>query len=224
MGNRHNDRYIDNVYEYGRLRIRQQAYGVDPDEEFAVRCLRCKYGDGGTEINSYLKDMLSWTSACGGTLYEWIGAPELVDSRVASDEDIADKVREFCLKLERVNHFICYADHLSDRRLYFLLRTTVLPEEVKFLVNDKNPTYWNFCAYREEDDFEWEYGYNGMEAGEVKKFSHELRVCEEVWLTYYANDYQRRFWERKNRTNAPAKRRPQFKREYLTQPCIEVFQ
>lgn len=222
MGNRHNDRYIDNVYEYGRLRIRQQAYGTDRDEDYVVKCMLRKYGSGAAEINAFMEDMLDWTCARGLTLYECIGSPKVVDSRVASDEEIADKVREFCLKLEDVNHFICNADHLSDRRLYFLLRTAVLPEEVKFFINAKNPTYWNFCAYREEED-DFELDFSCLDVVEVKKFSHELRVCEEVWLTYYADDEQRRLWEKKRHTNAPAKRRALHKREYLTKPYVNFF-
>ena len=128
--------------------------------------------------NCYLQSMLAWEKAPVVPIRDWF---EPVLSLPAINSLTAPQIEEIlaittCLLFEK-GIVLQYTDHLSDRELYLMLQREILPSEEKKV--DRNPTQplvWQ-CIDRQFD--------------------------EEIWLTYYADEFERNHWEQVNGRPAP---------------------
>ena len=158
------------------------------------------------EKNKYLKLLLEWEHAPVKPIKLVLpNGLELVDYKTASDEDVSKALRDLVVELEKNRFYIFGTEHIPDRPLYALLVAGVLECKLKNI--NAPETFWCF----------WNFDSKGR----------RVRNCNLIRLTYYASDLKRRTWAleqtyRRDLTledalkRLPPKRKPPYKRDYIT--------
>ncbi len=168
---------------------------VDYADDSLVLCRLMRRKWTCDQENQYLRELLEWESSALKPINERIApVAKFDDLKKVSDQEASLALFEICSRLREVNQMLLHTDHLSDRCLYGLLVSEVLPCPVKYLPHGK-PTYWDFGYYLEKD-------------GVAKRCSYDF-----IWLTYYATDAERSEWLRSGGVELPPKLVPLHKRE-----------
>ena len=85
-----------------------------------------------------------------------------------------------------------YADHLSDRELYCLIRRDILPAAIKQVDLPDNYFHWDCSACESED--------------------------ATIWLTYYASEAERQQWAMETEGDVPPRAVPPYPRALPAAP------
>lgn len=205
---------VEDVFANTFILNRLRSIPVDPREILFIKERRFPLD----EENKRLLQLLEWERAPMKYVYEWFDEkPTLVNTATATDEEMANAVRELTLALRAVNHIVLYTEHLSDRRLYQLLIHDVLNCDIKYLPNSESPYYWNFCPCTEDSDYENDEEPNDdacLDLDDETDVSCDS-VRERVWLTYYATEPQRKRWAEVYKRSLPPKAALPYPRAYL---------
>ena len=118
--------------------------------------------------NEYLASMLAWERAPVVPIAQWF-TPELVlpKPEALSDDELREVLWDTIHKLYQQWLVFVFTDHLSDRALYCLIVSDILPSPEKKLDQASNYLHWDCCNA----------------AGDP-----------EVWLRYYASQEDRELW------------------------------
>jgi len=171
--------------------LRQELNDYADDSMILCRFMRGKWTY--VQENEYLQELLEWESSAMKPIRDWLSPSlKLVDPNTATDSETSEALRELCIQLYAINQKLLHIDHLSDRRLYQLLVSDVLPCPVKYLPHGA-PTSWDFCCFLNESLVERRYYTN--------------------WLKYYADDVERSDWLYSVGSELPPKTVPPFKRD-----------
>ena len=112
------------------------------------------------------------------------------DVSSASEEEIAESLRDLVERLRSLRQEIWRADHLSNRRLYQLLVKWVLPDKQKRLPAPPCPTVWTFEFFTEDRELD--------------------DADDTIWLTYYATTEERRSWAQDRNATPPPRQTPPY--------------
>ncbi|GIW91662.1 MAG: hypothetical protein KatS3mg109_2094 [Pirellulaceae bacterium] len=160
----------------------------DALEPFADEALQwgCRPGWTTREENRYLAALLAWELAPVLPIAQWF-EPELQlpSPERLTDEQVAHLLESTLQRLYERGVVVEFTDHLSDRQLYVLLLRDILPSLEKRLETREGWLCW-YCV-----DPEWD---------------------EEVWLTYYASEQERRQWQLQEGRQPPPRRTPPHRR------------
>lgn len=174
----------DVFFENAALRAETENY---IDESLFVRL---HFADLKAE-NAYLRETLVWEGSPILTLRECLGASwSQPDVSSASEEEIAEALRDLVERLRSLHQEIWRADHLSNRRLYQLLVKWVLPDNQKRLPKPPCPTVWTFEFFTEDRELD--------------------DADETIWLTYYATAEERRCWAQDRNATPPPRLTPPY--------------
>lgn len=151
------------------------------------------------ERNRYCDESLDWERAPALPISDW-NEPRWtpIDASNLSDAEVSAELLKVATRLYSLRHAIQRADHLSDRRLYNLILSRVLPCKVKRMKKTRGLCYWDFCAFTEN--------WRAPATEETEDF---------VELTYYASDEERREWAQENGRALPPKLTPKHRRDYF---------
>ncbi len=143
--------------------------------------------------NIYLRDNIDMEELNQKPIFELFDPPfEPIDVRTATGEEVEASLRTLVQCLTAINQHVVFAAHLSDRRLYDLLVNGVQTKEVR----QAGVQYWYCCFHTETEELKEE----------------DLTV----WLTYYANAYQRELWQIRHPNEfLPYPQVPPYERDYL---------
>jgi len=181
----------DEFFEGGFLDLNLSDYKDDS-------IILCRFMKGKwtcAQENDYRRELLEWESSAIKPVIEWLDSkPRLVDPQKLSDQEASVALYELCAKLNKINLRFLHTDHLSDRCLYGLIVSKILPCPIKRLPHCV-PAPWEFCYYLEKD-------------GKGRFSNYDF-----VWLTYYATDAERGRWKRLNGGKLPPHIDPPHKRK-----------
>ncbi|MDO5309729.1 MAG: hypothetical protein Q4G03_09630 [Planctomycetia bacterium] len=156
------------------------------------------------EENDVLRAYYHWEESAISTVQSWFQPPlSVIESAKVSKKELADALRDLALKLNEKGHVLLFTDHISDRPLYRLIVSYILPSELKNLENSHAPIYWNFSYFSPR--------------------GRRMKTNDYVWLAYYASDQQRAKWlldcngqcDVACERTLPKKRTPKHRRDYL---------
>jgi len=142
--------------------------------------------------NDFLASMLAWEQAPVLPIYRWF-EPELRPPRPDSlnEEDLHRILIDVVDKLYSKRIVLDFTDHLSDRALYRLIYTSILPAREKKIDSALNYLHWD-CAGASGDP--------------------------ETWLRYYATTEEREAWAELYNQPLPEKAIPPYSRNLPTDP------
>lgn len=137
--------------------------------------------------NEYLASILAWETAAVLPIFRWF-APELrmPHADLLSDEQVTQYLSEIIEGLFEKKIVLDFTDHLSDRKLYDLIYSDILPMREKKIENRKNFIHFD-CSFAHDDP--------------------------SVWLQYYASDEERYAWEDSHILPPPPKMLPSHARD-----------
>lgn len=144
------------------------------------------------EENEFLASMLDWERAPVLPIARWFD-PEL---RLPSPDSLSEGelfaiLHETIETLFEKHVVLEFTDHLSDRELYCLICRDILPAQEKRLSSQSSFLRWQ-CVDEECDS--------------------------EIWLAYYATDFQRQIWQQENERELPQKKVPPYGRRLPVAP------
>lgn len=178
---------VGEAFECGYLRLISEEYWDDFDEFFLARSNMTL-----AQRNEYYRETLDWERAPAPRIDEWESETSRWKPRCASelsDAQVSVELLSVAKRLYKLNHLICRADHLSDRRLYNLIVKCVLPCNVKRLKRPRRFCCWDFCSFAED--------------AQIPAPSETLE--ESNALAYYATDKERFDWAAENGCEPPTK-------------------
>jgi len=142
--------------------------------------------------NEFLASMLAWERAPVLPIAQWF-SPELCLSppELLDDEQLRSVLWFTIRKLFEQRIVLDFTDHLSDRQLYCLIYRDILPSPEKKLDRSDNYLHWDCTG-------------PGGDA--------------EVWLRYYASEYERRNWLETADSPLPPHEAPPFPRALPRRP------
>ncbi len=127
--------------------------------------------------NEFLASMIAWERAPILPISQWF-SPELSlrDSSKLGDDGLKQHLYQVIGRLYEKNIVLTCTEHLSDRELYRLIVGCILPAHEKQITIPGNYLRWQ-CF--------------------------DQVINEDVWLTYYASEFERMRWEVENDLTAP---------------------
>lgn len=147
-----------------------------------------------TEVeNRFLESMLAWERAPLEPVARWFEPTLALQPACTLDDDqLRERLWETIEQLFSKRVVLDYADHLSDRELYCLIRRDILPAAIKQVDLPDNYFRWD-CS-----------------AGE----------CEDatIWLTYYASEAERAQWALESGEELPPRAVPPYPRALPAAP------
>ncbi len=143
--------------------------------------------------NRYLESMLAWELAPLTPVAMWF-EPQLAlqPACTLDDDQIRDRLWRTIDALYEKRIVLDFADHLSDRDLYALIRRDILPAKVKQVDLPENYVHWDCSATPDGDPTNW--------------------------LIFYASDEDREEWRLEQGRELPAKQVPGFPRALPVAP------
>ena len=142
--------------------------------------------------NEFLASMLAWEQAPILPISRWFD-PELVlpPPDTLGDEELQELLYDTIQNLYDKRIILDFTEHLSDRGLYCLLYRDILPAREKKVDLPKNYLHWHCLDDSDET---------------------------EIWLRYYATDYERKEWAAENGLRLPASEVPPYPRRMPRRP------
>ncbi len=139
------------------------------------------------EENHFLQAMLRWERSPVIPISQWF-EPELQlpHPDTLSDRNLSKVMWDALERLAEQRVYLQCTSHLSDRELYCVLYRDILPTTEKKLDLPQNNLIWKLV---------------------------DLESDPVIWLTYYADDQERRHWEFENERIAPVRLEPPFQRK-----------
>ena len=136
--------------------------------------------------NKFLASMLAWEKAPVLPIGKWF-EPELKlpAPETLDDVQLHQQLHQVIGRLFEKNIVLEFTDHLSDRQLMCLIIRDILPAQEKRISYTDSFLHWQ-CIDEELD--------------------------EEVWLRFYANDFERREWAQQTGLRLPPCEQAPFKR------------
>jgi len=143
--------------------------------------------------NRYLESMLAWERAPLVPIARWFEPPLALQPACTLDDDqLRTRLWETVEELFAKRVVLDFADHLSDRELYAVIRRDILPATVKRVDLPDNYFHWD-CSASEDGD-------------------------QTTWLTFYASDEEREQWHAEEGREPPAREVPPYPRALPTAP------
>ena len=143
--------------------------------------------------NRFLESMLAWEQAPMSPIGRWFSPPlALPPASLLSDNALRERLWETIEQLFSKRVVLDYADHLSDRELYSLIRRDILPAAIKQVDLPDNYFHWDCSACDVED--------------------------ATVWLTYYASEFDREQWAFETGCELPPRAVPPYPRALPAAP------
>jgi len=147
--------------------------------------------------NQFLQSMLDWERAPVLPIAEWfdppleLPAPESFARDANGELELHEQLWETIHQLSSQRVILDFTDHLSDRQLYTLIFRDILPAQEKRLPTADSYLHWD-CADVGDDS--------------------------EIWLTYYASDFDRQSWYEETGEALPEAKVPPYRRKMPQQP------
>jgi len=133
--------------------------------------------------NRFLESMLAWELAPLAPVARWFDPPLAMQPACTLDEgQLRQRLWEVIEQLWEKRIVLDFADHLSDRELYSLIRRDILPAVLKRIDLPDNFVRWDCSASLDGD--------------------------QETWLTYYASAEEREVWRLEEGRDPPPRRVP----------------
>lgn len=143
--------------------------------------------------NEFLASMLAWERAPILPIKQWFSPTlKLPDPATLSDAALHQQLHQVIGRLYEKNIVLTFSEHLSDRELYSLILRDILPAQEKQITIPGNYLRWQ--CYDQVTD-------------------------QDIWLRYYASDFERDEWSKENLATPPQKGIPPYPRE-LPQPTV----
>ena len=144
--------------------------------------------------NRYLESMLAWELAPLVPVARWFDPPLALQPACTLDDDqLRERLWETIDSLYAKRIVLDYADHLSDRELYALIRRDILPATLKQVDLPDNYVHWDCSATGDAD--------------------------QSVWLIYYASDEEREEWRLEEGREPPPRLVPPYPRAMPAAPA-----
>jgi hypothetical protein len=144
--------------------------------------------------NRFLESMLAWEQAPLIPIARWFDPPLLLQpAGLLDDETLRERLWETIEHLFSKRVVLDFADHLSDRELYRLIRRDILPTAIKQVDLPDNYFHWD-CSASEGDD-------------------------PTIWLTYYASEQEREQWALETGGELPPRGVPPYPRALPAAPA-----
>lgn len=141
------------------------------------------------DANEFLESMLEWEKAPIMPIWQWFDPPlQLPSIYSLNDEELKNVLDQTIQRLYEKKIVLECTEHLSDRELYSVITSEILPLREKRLDHASVYTHWNLS--RGDDD-----------------------ESLSTWLTYYASEDERSDWEYFNHTILPPKMEPLYPRD-----------
>jgi hypothetical protein len=143
--------------------------------------------------NRFLESMLAWEQAPMAPIARWFSPPlSLPPASLLEDHELREQLWETIEQLFSKRVVLDYADHLSDRELYCLIRRDILPAAIKQVDLPDNYFHWDCSACNSED--------------------------VSIWLAYYASEAEREQWAMETGEDLPPRAVPPYPRALPTAP------
>ncbi len=137
--------------------------------------------------------MLAWEQAPMAPIARWFSPPlSLPPASLLEDHELREQLWETIEQLFSKRVVLDYADHLSDRELYCLIRRDILPAAIKQVDLPDNYFHWDCSACNSED--------------------------VSIWLAYYASEAEREQWAMETGEDLPPRAVPPYPRALPTAP------
>jgi len=175
------------------LRNAQLRDELEPFFDESLTCVDVKAMPTPVE-NEFLESMLAWERAPVLPIAQWF-KPELVLPRpaVLDESQLREVLWDTIHKLYSKRIVLDFTDHLCDRSLYTLIYRDILTSSEKMIDSPRNYLHWD-CTDSGSGDM------------------------PEVWLTYYATDFEREMWEEETGLEPPERKIPPFPRQMPNRP------
>jgi hypothetical protein len=173
------------------LRNAQLRDELEPYFDESIQCVNVRHLPTPVE-NEYLESMLEWEKAPVLPIRDWFEPPLIIPHPDAvSGRELSDILWETIQKLYEKRIVLDFTDHLSDRELYCLVFSDILPSSEKRVRASNNYLHWD-CANTTGDP--------------------------ETWLRYYASPEEREAWEQEFNFPLPPSEPPPYPRQMPRHP------
>ncbi len=142
--------------------------------------------------NEFLASMLAWERAPVLPISQWFQPELLLPHPDALDDEALHRILwDTIHRLYGKRIALDFTDHLTDWELYCLIYRDILPSREKKFDLPRNYRHWD-CANSSGDP--------------------------EIWLTYYATDEERNFWQEETAQPLPPTEPPPYPRKMPCRP------